>query len=244
MKNRTIALIQARMSSSRFPGKVLEALAGLPMIVFMVRRARRAATLEDVVVATSVDRSDDPLAALLETHGIRCFRGELDDVLARFAAAAASCHATEIVRLTGDCPLADPAVVDQVVHARREADADYASNVDPRTFADGLDVECFTRAALDRAASEANDPSQREHVTLWMRGADAGLRRSNLRAVADSSRLRLTVDYPADLVAIRRLVELIGRPADEFDMFDVLRCISAHPEIIRMNSAMDRPETT
>ncbi|MEX0734714.1 MAG: glycosyltransferase family protein [Steroidobacteraceae bacterium] len=246
--SRTVALIQARMSSSRYPGKVLELLGNLPMIVFMVRRVRRARTLQDVIVVTSVDKSDDALAALLMTHDIHCFRGELHDVLARYSVAAASSGATEIVRLTGDCPLTDPAVIDQVVRARRDANADYASNVDPRTFADGLDVECFTRAVLDRATSEASEPAQREHVTLWMREAAAGLRRTNVRAVADSSPLRLTVDYPADLTAIRRLVELIGRLPDEFDMFDMLRCIAAHPEITAMNAAMNaamnRLETT
>ncbi len=241
--SRTVALIQARMSSSRFPGKVLEALGGLPMIVFMARRAMRAKTLQDVVVVTSTDASDTPLAATLESHGISCFRGELQDVLARYAAAAASCNADEIVRLTGDCPLVDPLIVDQVVRARREANADYASNVDPRTFPDGLDVECFTRVALDRAASEAREQSQREHVTTWMHRADAGLRRANVRAVADGSPLRLTVDYPADLAAIRRLIELIGRPAADFDMFDILRCIAAHPEIIELNATTNRLET-
>lgn len=242
--SRTVALIQARMSSSRFPGKVIEDLGGLPMIVFMASRARRAKALQDVMVVTSVDASDDPLAATLVTHGLPFYRGELQDVLGRYAAAARSCGATEVVRLTGDCPLTDPAVIDRVVHARRDADADYASNVDPRTFADGLDVECFTRAALERAASEAREPAEREHVTLWMRGTGTGLRRTNVRGVADSSPLRVTVDYPADLAAIRRLVELIGRPPAEFDMFDVLRCLAAHPEIIALNAAANRLETT
>ena len=152
-----------------------------------------------------------PLAATLESPwNLPVFAANLEDVLARYAAAAAYHDASEIVRLTGDCPLVDPLIVDQVVRARREADADYASNVEPRTFPDGLDVECFTRVALERAASEAREQSQREHVTMWMHTADAGLRRASVRAVADVSPLRLTVDYPADLAAIRRIVELTG----------------------------------
>lgn len=235
-----VALIQARMTSTRFPGKVVEDLGGMPMIVFMVRRARRAASLDQVVVITSNDRSDDRLCEVLSSHRIDCFRGQLHDVLARYAAAAGEFDASEIVRLTGDCPLVDPAIVDQVVRARRDARADYASNVDPRTFADGFDVECFTRATLARAVSEAGRPGEREHVTQWMRDPSAGLRRTSVRSVADSSALRLTVDYPEDLAAVRRLIELIGRAPEDFDEFDMLRCIARHPEIARLNSTASR----
>lgn len=242
--SKTAALIQARMSSRRFPGKVLESLGGLPMIVFMARRVRRAETLGEVAVVTSEDPSDDPLAAVLAKHGIPCFRGDLHDVLSRYVAAAAAHEATEIVRLTGDCPLADPAVIDSVVRVRRESDADYASNIEPRTFPDGLDVECFTRATLASAARRAMAPLEREHVTPWMRAAGNGLRRSGVSTIVDCSQLRLTVDYPADLAAIRRLVELVDRAPDAFDMFDVLRCLDRHPEIIEMNASAGRLETT
>lgn len=236
----TIAIIQARMSSERFPGKVIEDLGGMPMIAFMVRRVRRAVSLTRVVVATSSDPSDDALAQLLAALRVDCFRGDLHDVLARFAGAAERFGAGEIVRLTADCPLADPAIVDGVVGVRREAGVDYSSNIEPRTFADGFDVECFTRGALDRAAGEAREPAEREHVTPWMRSAAAGLRRANFGALADSSRLRLTVDYPADLAAIRLLVGHIGRPPEDFDQFDVLRCLAAHPEIGRINASAGR----
>jgi len=233
--SKCIAFIQARMSSSRFPGKVLEELGGLPTIVFMVQRARRARLLDDVVVVTSTDVSDDPLADLLARHGIGCFRGDLHDVLARFAAAAAHFGATEVMRLTGDCPLIDPAIIDRVIAARREAGADYSSNIDPPTFPDGLDVEFCTRAALDRCAREARAQPEREHVTLWMRGAAAGLRRVNVRAVVDSSSLRLTVDYPDDLAALRRLAQLAGERFATLDFFDLLRMLDAHPEVTLMN---------
>ena len=242
--SKTAALIQARMSSNRFPGKVLESLGGLPMIVFMAARVRRAATLEEVSVVTSVDPTDDALAVVLEKHGIPCFRGDLHDVLSRFSAAATAHQATEIVRLTGDCPLADPAVIDSIVRARREANADYASNIEPRTYPDGLDVECFTRAALERAAQEARDPPEREHVTPWMRATGSGLKRVGVSTIVDGSRLRLTVDYPADLAAIRRLLALVDRAPDAFDMFDMLRCLAEHPEIIEMNASAQRLETT
>lgn len=233
---RTVALIQARMSSSRFPGKVLEDLAGVPMIVFMARRARLALSLDEVAVITSTDCSDAPLAAILEQHGIPAFRGDLHDVLARYRHAADHFQATEIVRLTGDCPLVDPAVVDAVVGARTAARADYSSNIDPATFPDGLDVECFSVETLDRAFRIATAPAQREHVTLWMRSEGAGLQRYNVAALADLSHLRLTVDYPDDLAAVRRIVANCTARETAPDLFDILRCLAQHPEILQLNS--------
>ena len=233
---RTVALIQARVSSTRFPGKVLEDLAGLPMIVFMVQRARRATLLNEVIVVTSTDPSDDPLATTLAQQRVACFRGDLHDVLARYAAAAEHAGATEIVRLTGDCPLVDPAVIDRVIAARRAAGADYASNVDPPTYPDGFDVEVFTRAALERANASAQLPSEREHVTPWMRTDTAGLHRVNCRAIADCSALRMTVDYPDDLQAVRAVVAELAAHGGAFDLFDVLRCLSAREDVLRMNA--------
>jgi spore coat polysaccharide biosynthesis protein SpsF (cytidylyltransferase family) len=231
----TYAFIQARMTSSRLPGKVLEPIGGVPSVEFMVRRARRARRLDDVMVVTSTDGSDDALATALERASIRCFRGDLQDVLARFAAAAAAFDAREVVRLTGDCPLIDPAIIDRVVDARRLAAADYASNIDPPTYPDGLDVEVCTRATLDLAAREARGTPEREHVTLWMRNHPA-LRRVNITAPVDCSALRLTVDYPDDLAAVRQLVGLAGPRAEEMDFFDLLRLLDAHPELTRSAS--------
>lgn len=233
--SRTVAVVQARMSSSRFPNKVLEDLDGVPMIVYMVRRARLAPGLDAVVVATSVDPSDDPLAETLERHGVRCLRGGLHDVLARYDLAARDQTADVIVRLTGDCPLIDPAVIAAVVAERARAGADYASNVDPPTFPDGLDVECFTRDALSRAVAEATAKPEREHVTLWMRSDAAALVRANVTAIADFSHLRVTVDHPADLEAVRRVVASMPRDREDFDLFDILRCLSADRTILAMN---------
>lgn len=233
--SKIVALIQARMSSSRLPGKVLEPIGGKPAILFMVERVRRAKRLDDVVVVTSVDPSDDPLAELLAAHGIDTFRGALDDVLARYAAGAAAHEAGIVVRLTGDCPLIDPAVVDRVVETLVETGCDYASNIDPPTFADGLDVECFTRDALARADREAAAPAEREHVTLWMRSTAAGLDRRCVRSLVDSSHIRLTVDYPDDLAAVRALVALLGDAPGGFDHYDILRCLDRRRDLLETN---------
>lgn len=232
--SRTVAFIQARMSSSRFPGKALEQIAGVPAIVYMAQRARRVRRLDEVVVITSLHVSDDPLAATLARTSLPVFRGELEDVLKRYADAAREYAATEIVRLTGDCPLIDPAVVDAVIDLRRASGADYASNIEPPTFPDGLDCECFTRAALERANAEAKMDSEREHVTLWMRSPSAYLRRVNVRAVADFSHLRLTVDYPDDLEAVRSIVAR-EPSAESFDFFDILRVLSSDSKLLDVN---------
>lgn len=230
----TVAFIQARMSSTRYPGKVLQPLDGIPLIAFMAERVRRARSLDRVAVVTSTDPSDAPLVEAAGIAGLPVFRGSLDDVLDRFVAAARAFEADVIVRLTGDCPLADPGVIDAVVETRRRTDVDYASNIDPSSFPDGLDVECFTRAVLERAGGEARLPSHREHVTLWMRDEAAGLRRANVSAIANFSHLRLTVDYPDDLTVIRRIVEL-QNPGSDLDLFDILRILSASPGLLDLN---------
>lgn len=218
----TVALIQARMSSSRLPGKVLADLGGLPMICFMAERVRRASGVDLVAVLTSDDPSDDPLAVAVEAHGVPVVRGPLNDVLARYVIGAGAFDARTILRLTGDCPLIDPALIAQVVALHRSTGVDYASNVDPPGFADGMDTECFTRDLLDRANRIAVSQPEREHVTLWMRSPESGASRANLTAAVPASHLRLTVDYPDDLALVRRIVETLG---SECDYFDILRLL-------------------
>lgn len=233
--SRTVALIQARMSSSRFPGKVIAELGGRPMIRFMVDRVRRARRLDGVVVVTSTDASDDALVEALAATDVAVFRGSLHDVLERYGQAAEAANADVVVRLTGDCPLIDPTIIDAVVELRESSGADYCSNVAPPTFADGLDVECFTRAALDRARHEARQPAEREHVTPWMRSPAAELRIANLAGLVDTSHLRLTVDYPDDLEMVRAVVARLDDDRPAFDHFDILRCLAAERALLTLN---------
>ena len=226
-----LALIQARMSSSRLPGKVLAELGGRPMIGYMLERVRRARRVDRIAVVTSTDPSDDPLAAAVTALGGEVFRGSLDDVLARFGGAAEALGGHVIVRLTGDCPLIDPAVIDAVLALREATGADYASNVDPPSFPDGLDVECFTRAALTRALAEAREPAMREHVTVWMRDDASELVRANHSAIVDASHLRLTVDYPDDLEVVRAIVAAEANSASPYDFFDLMRLLNGRRDL-------------
>ena len=212
------------MTSERFPGKVLADLGGVPMIVFMAARVRRAQRVDRLLVATSMDPSDDPVALAVACHGIECFRGELADVLDRYYQAARSVAATHVVRLTGDCPLIDADLIDAALAELEQGEADYVGTVNPPTFPDGLDVEAFTFGALERAWQQARAPAEREHVTTWLR-APGNARLKNIAGERDMSKLRWTVDHPADLEHVRALVAAANRA--DFDRFDLYRALEA-----------------
>lgn len=232
---KTIAIIQARMSSKRFPGKVVSELCGSPLIVFMANRVSQCATLDGMIVATSVQECDNVLAHILESYNLALFRGPLDDVLSRFVQLQRVVSADVIVRLTGDCPFADPRVIDELVQLRQECDADYASNVSPRTYPTGFDCEIFTREALHAADQSDADPHSREHVTPWMRRQDSGLKWANLALKEDYSDFRLTVDYPEDLEVAHRVVAGTHANATVLEIVDWLRM---HPEVSAINSGI------
>ena len=206
----TVAVLQARMSSSRLPGKVMKPILGRPMIERQIERVRRARSLSEVVVATSVDASDDPLAEFLSGIGVRVVRGPLDDVLGRFIAVIETLNLSgEMVRLTADCPLADPGVIDACVALRAEGGFDYASNGRRRTYPRGLDVEVFKVEALRQAGRETQAPYDREHVTPWLYRPGTPFTQGELVQARDESDLRWTVDFPADFEFVRRVYEAL-----------------------------------
>jgi glutamate-1-semialdehyde 2,1-aminomutase len=204
---RTVAVIQARCGSSRFPRKVLASLHGRPILAHIVERVSRAALVDQVVVATTDTADDDEVAALAEAAGAGVTRGSEQDVLSRYVLAARDHGADVVVRITADCPLIDPLIVDSVIRARDDQDADYASNVEPPTYPEGYDCEVFTAACLSRVDREATLAYEREHVTVRVREHFGYFRTAHVAHDPDLSWIRLTVDVPADLARVARLLD-------------------------------------
>ena len=237
------APVQARLGSTRLPGKALMDVAGRPLLSHLVERARRIPGLEAVVIATTERPGDRPLVAFAEAHGLPVYTGSEDDVLDRFHRAAERFGVSIVVRVTPDCPLLDPAVAGLVL--RRFLDAggelDYASNTQPPTFPDGQDTEVFSAAALARAWREARLPSEREHVTPYIWKHPDRFRLANVRHAEDLSAMRWTVDEAADLEFVRRVFARLGadRP---FGMGEVLDLLPRQPALLDINRSFTRNE--
>jgi spore coat polysaccharide biosynthesis protein SpsF len=224
-----LAVLQARMSSTRLPGKVMRPILGRPMIGLQVERLRRSARLGRIVVATSDGPEDDPLADYVETLGLAVHRGERDDVLARFHGALAAHGGGEhVVRLTADCPLADPEVIDAAVALHLETGADYTANTAGRTFPKGLDVEVCRVAALEAAWAEAEDPYEREHVTAFLYRRPERFRLASLTR-DPPLKYRWTVDTPEDFAFVEAVYEALYPARPEFTSQDVLAWQGRNP---------------
>jgi len=237
---KTVAIVQARMGSTRMPGKVMTRIGGIPMIELLLARLSAAKKVDEIVVATSTDSKNDPLADHVQSLGYSCTRGSEHDVLSRFADAAQKHGADTVVRITGDCPLVDPAIVDACITDLLESGVDYCSNTSPPTYPDGLDVEVFTRATLDAAKSEATATFDREHVTPYIRN-NAKFSKSSLVHSEDLSALRWTVDEPDDLQVVQRVFGYFA-PSIDFALNEVLELRKKHPEYFADNSALKRNE--
>ena len=208
----TVAILQARMSSSRLPGKVMMPINGEPMIYRQIERIRQASTLDELIVATSTDSSDDALAEFLLEKGIEVFRGSLNDVLSRFSEIQKGIKSTAIIRLTGDCPLVMPELIDKRVAKFYESNVDYLSNTLESTYPDGLDVEIVRPSVFTKLAALDLSGAEREHVTLGIYSRPSIFALENFRGDEDLSQTRWTVDYLEDLVFVRQVFnEFIGR---------------------------------
>lgn len=242
-----VAIVQARMTSTRLPGKVLADIEGEPMILRQLERVSRAASLDAIVVATSEDPSDDELVAVVGEAGYQVVRGSLDDVLDRFVAAMEATGAGTIVRITADCPLHSPAVIDEVIASFLVSGADYASNTMDPTYPDGVDVEVVKAAVLQEVAGIATDPPEREHVTLGVYRRPERYRIHSVQGEQDLSDLRWTVDTPEDLAFVREVYARLL--PDAFELDDVLALLEAEPSLSRTsadskrNAALDGIDT-
>jgi len=227
------------MSSTRLPGKVLMPLAGAPMILRQIERVARARRIDRLVAATSVDASDDALADVLTGAGVAVYRGPLDDVLARFIGALdAHGPADHVVRLTGDCPLADPTVIDATIAHVITAGADYGANTPShRTFPKGLDIEVMTAAALRAAAARAASPEEHEHVTWGLHRHPELYRQAWFSQDADEGDVRWTVDLPDDYAFVSAVYDALYPAKPAFTSDDVRAFVRSRPDLAMLGGA-------
>ena len=245
-RGRTVAIVQARMSSRRLPGKVMINIGGIPAIEMLIRRLAKARRLDEIWLACSINPADDPLAEFVDGLDVPVFRGDETDALGRFAECGKSASAKIVVRITGDCPLIDADVVDEVVSAFHSSDADYVSNTVDRSYPDGLDVEVFSRASLECAALEATDPFLREHVTPYIHGnprdrfATGTFSTQQVVHGSDFSHLRWTLDTPDDLALINAIVARVGPNAG---WQEIVALLTREPALIQINAEHIKAQT-
>ncbi|HVK53612.1 MAG TPA: glycosyltransferase family protein [Burkholderiales bacterium] len=238
----TTAILQARMGSSRLPGKMtMPIFDGKGPLELMLLRLRESRSLARVIVATTSLPEDDVLAEICARLDVACFRGHPTDVLDRYYQCAKEHHALDtLVRLTGDCPLHDPKVVDSVIEFFKTGGYDYAANTHPPTFPDGLDVEVFSFAALETAWRKATLLTEREHVTYYLYTHPEEFRVGNLTRNEDLSHLRWTFDEPEDLEFLRQIYAKLGRATASAD--EVLGLLNSHPDLHHINHRIKRNE--
>lgn len=234
--SRVVAIVQARMGSTRLPGKVLMDIAGMSMLARCIGRLSRARQLSEVIVATTVERSDDPIVEQCTANRWRFFRGSQYDVLDRYYQAAHSFGADIVVRVTSDCPLIDPAIVDEVIreYYRWEGEVDYLSNTVPRrTYPRGMDTEVFNFDALKLAWREDTNPALREHVTQYILRHPEVFRIKGIMSSVDYSSMRWTVDTQEDLNFVRKV--FLNFKDSDFGWMEIVELLHAHPELQEIN---------
>ncbi len=238
-----VCVIQARVGSARLPGKVLEKVAGKLLIEHVIHRVKQSSLIDEIILATGSGKENALLGQVARREGIRFFAGSENDVLDRFYKALRTQGfntSSTVIRITGDCPLIDPDVIDQVIKKYRANGCDYVSNVNPPTFPDGLDTEVFSFRALEKAWKEAKQPQDREHITTYIRNS-GNFKLENLEHKKDLSAERWTVDQEEDLNLIRRVFSHFSKKKD-FRMSDVLELKKNKPEIFQVNQHIARNE--
>lgn len=242
MARKIVAILQARTDSSRLPGKVLMPILDKPMIIHQLERVARSEKITDLILATSKESSDDRLAFIVESYRFNVFRGSKANVLQRFYDAAKTLDMADndlIIRLTGDCPLHDPKIIDELILEFEKRDADYLANCVIPVYPDGFDAEIFTFKALIHCYHSASLASEREHVTPYMR-KDPSLKIAHLKKHSSLSHLRLTVDEPEDAELIKIIYEHFGNNFFSYD--EIIAFLADHPNISELNAHHIRNE--
>ena len=237
-----IAIIEARMRSTRLPGKVLLQAAGKPLLAHLVSRLRLVPSIDQIVIATTINPSDDVLEQFASSQDVGCFRGSEADVMQRVYDAAVAFHADAIVDITADCPMLDPNVVEQVIQMFRINPCDYATNAHVRCFPDGMDVQVLKTNALAKSLSMTNDRLDREHVTLHIRNNPELFIQRHLPAPLECHwpQLGLTLDEPKDFELIKTLIEQLEPLFPQYTCSDIIRYLRANTHLLSINQSVIR----
>jgi spore coat polysaccharide biosynthesis protein SpsF len=241
-KNMIIAILQARLSSTRLPGKVLKPIMNKPMLAYQIERIKKSRLIDKVILATSTSAEDMALVELAQDLGIEAYRGNLENVLDRFYQAGKQYQPDHIVRLTGDCPLLDPGLVDDLIQFHLDGHYDYSSNCQQPTFPDGLDAEIMRWQVLEEAFQEAKLPSEKEHVTPFIHRRPERYQLGHFKNAEDHSGLRWTVDEAKDFELIENIYQYLYPQNPHFCWRDVLGYVQAHPELKNYNTGYERNE--
>jgi len=242
MAVKNLCIVQARCGSARLPGKVLLPLGDKAEIEHVLSRAVQAKKVDKVILATTLNKEDDLTAEKCRQLGMDYFRGSENDVLDRYYQAAKKFKCKNIIRITGDCPLIDPEVIDRVVDLFEESRVDYATNVIPPTFPDGLDTEIFSFKALEKAWQETKMASEREHVTIYLWQNPEIFKQIHLKNNIDLSKHRWCLDNPEDYEFMKHIFNGLYPIKPNFRLHDILEFLESNPEIGELNAAIARNE--
>lgn len=236
--NNVVVIIQARMGSTRLPGKVLKKVNGVQLLEIMMSRVSKSKLINKIIIATSILPNDEQIGEFCRKNGYECFRGSENDVLSRYYDCAKQYNADVIVRLTADCPLIDPEIIDKIITHYFDKNVDYAANTvppDKSTFPDGSDVEVFSMTALERAYTDVIDPKDREHVTLHFWKYSNGFKIGQLTQKEDWSKYRITVDYPEDFEVVDFVIRELKNRSSFGHLDEIISIIDSNPKIKKKN---------
>ena len=241
-KQKIVATIEARMTSTRLPGKVLKPILGRPALELLIERLQHVSLINEIVVATTTNKTDDPIINVCNNLNITCFRGSEEDVLKRVLDAAKSVSADLIVEITGDCPLLDPYTVEKCIKIFLEGDHDYVSNTIERSYPDGLDVQVFPVSVLEEVDSLTDDPVDHEHVSLYIYRHPERYRLANLKASGDLfwPELGITLDTKEDYELISDIFRELYPKNPRFSALDIVKLLREKPELLEINKHIKR----
>jgi spore coat polysaccharide biosynthesis protein SpsF len=232
-------VVEARMTSSRLPGKTMKQIMGIPMLELLIERLKRAKTINDIVIATSNQPEDKVIEELAGKIRVNCYRGSLEDVLGRVIEATQYVNGDIIVEITGDCPLVDPDIIDHIVNTYLKSNADYVSNVLEATYPAGMDVQVFSLKILKEISEMTNNPEEREHCSwlIYKNPEKTKYKLLNVKGTKDlfNPHLRLMVDYPQDFEFVSKIYENLYPTKPDFNIYDILDLLIRKPELKKIN---------